>query len=68
MCTLRFAERTAVVCDVALPSVRASLDADPALAVGYEPKPGDGTEVSLHDGDPAAFEARVRAGIATAAR
>lgn len=68
MCTLRFGERTAVVCDVALPSVRAALEADLELAVGYEPKPGEGTEVSLRSGDPADFEARVRAAIAAAQR
>lgn len=68
MCTLRFAERAALVCDVALPSVRAVLDADPELAVDYEAVPDRGTEVTLRRGDAAAFEARVRAAIAPAER
>lgn len=65
MCTLRFGERTAVVCDVALPSVLAALDADPELEVGYEAMVGEGTEVALRAGDAAAFEARVRAALAS---
>ena len=67
MCEVRSSERRALICDVALTAVRSALSASPELAVSYEAKAGRGTEVILHDGSPASFEARVRAGIAGAA-
>lgn len=64
MCTILPAERNALVCDVALPLVRLALAADPELAVTYETKPGEGTEVNLQDGNLAQFQARLRAAVA----
>lgn len=66
MCTIRSADPTALVCDVALPRVRSALDADPDLTVSYEAKPGEGTTVNLREGDLARFEARLRAAVAEA--
>ena len=57
-----------MVCDVALPFVRTALAADAQLEVRYAPKPGDGTQIDLVNGDVAAFEARVRAAVAQANR
>jgi hypothetical protein len=66
MCTVKELEAQALVCDIALPFVRAALASDPELVIEYRPKPGDGTEVRLASGDPAAFNARVRAAVAGA--
>lgn len=67
MCEVRSGGRLALICDVAVTAVRSALAASPELAVSYEAKAGKGTEVVLHDGSRASFEARVRAGIAEAA-
>jgi hypothetical protein len=66
MCTVRSSEPRALVCDVALPFVRSALAEEPGLAVDYRPKPGDGTEIRLREGDLATFERHVRAAVARA--
>jgi hypothetical protein len=66
MCTVRSSEQRALVCDSALPFVRSALAQEPGLAVAYQAKPGDGTEIRLLAGDLATFERYVRIAVARA--
>ncbi len=68
MCAISESEPRALVCDLALPLVRSALAAAPNLAVEFEPRPGDGTEVRLTVGDATIFDQRVRDAIAQANR
>lgn len=68
MCTVHDGASRALVCDVALPRVRAALDADPALGIEYSAHPTDGTEIHVTSGDTANFTELVRAAVAAANR
>lgn len=68
MCTINDGSNKALVCDVALPRVRAALNADPALAIQYSPHATDGTEIRVTSGDATRFTDLVRAAVAEANR
>ncbi|MBI2773217.1 MAG: hypothetical protein HYX56_01805 [Chloroflexi bacterium] len=68
MCTINDGSNKALVCDVAMPRVRAALNADPALIIRYSPHPTDGTEIRVTSGDTAKFTDLVRAAVAEADR
>jgi len=62
MCTIEVGE--AMVCDVALPAVRAAVALDAGTVVREELVPGQGTRLQLVEGDLGTFVARVRAAVA----
>lgn len=68
MCTVTDGADVALVCDVALPWVRAALDADPAIAVEYQTHPTDGTALRLTSGDPTRFTELLRRTVEEANR
>jgi hypothetical protein len=66
MCTVIEAEGRAMVCDRALPGVRAALEGHPALAIRFASHPTDGTEIRVTSGDVERFGAVVRTAVAKA--